>query len=364
MRFRALALFCAMFRALFVLPFKLFADTFRYSYTGNDLAFSYTTAFTTSDFVNGSFMTTSPLTPNLNQDGNLTALLSRGSTALIAIIILACGSSAVFAQMPALAKLSTSESIFSSSSNTADVEAASPDQPSPALSPGARLVNSTARPFSTVGAAVSVGTLGIGGQVATPLSQRTNLRAGGNFFSYGGATYNNDGIDYTGTLKLRSAAALLDWFPFGGSFRLSPGVQFYSGLNASATLAVPFGETFTLNHVSYASSSIVPVTGTAALTTNAVAPMFTFGWGNLVPRSEHGHFSVPFELGFAYQGAPKVSVALVGKACDPSGLNCRDVTTDTGIQSNLAAQQKIVSDDIGQYFRFYPVVSIGFGYKF
>jgi hypothetical protein len=362
MRFRALALFCDMFRALFVLPFKLFTDTFRYTYTGNDLAFS-DTAFTTSDFVSRSFTTTSPLAPNLSQDGNFTALLSRGSTALIAVIILACGSSSVFAQMPALAKLSGAEPVFSSS-DMADIEAASPDQASPVLNPGARLVNSTARPFSTVGAAVSVGTLGIGGQVATPLSQRTNLRAGGNFFSYGGATYSNDGIDYTGTLKLRSAAALLDWFPFGGSFRLSPGLQFYSGLNASATLAVPFGQTFTLNHVSYASSSIVPVTGTAALTTNAVAPVFTFGWGNLVPRSEHGHFSVPFELGFVYQGAPKVSVALAGKACDPSGLNCRDVTTDTGIQSNLAAQQKIVSDDIGQYFRFYPVISIGFGYKF
>jgi hypothetical protein len=263
--------------------------------------------------------------------------------------------------MPALAKLSPSESVFSSS-NTPDTEAPSAKPANAVVGSGSRPATSSTRPFSTVGIAASVGTLGIGGQAAFPLSQRTNLRAEGNFFSYNSATYSNGGIDYTGTLKLRSAEALLDWFPFGGSFRLSPGVQLYSGLGASATLAVPSGQSFTLNHVSYYSSAAVPVTGNAKLTTNVAAPMFTFGWGNIAPR--HGHISVPVELGFVYQGAPKVSIALAGKACDTPNLNCRDVTTDTKLQSNLTAQQKIVSDDIGQYFRFYPVISIGFGYQF
>ena len=261
-------------------------------------------------------------------------------------------------------KLVASEpAVASSSSNMEDTDAASDKQASSILSPGARPVTSI-RPLSTVGAAVSVGTLGIGAQVAMPLSQRTNLRVEGNFFSYNSANYSNNGIDYTGTLKLRSAEALLDWFPFGGSFHLSPGAQLYSGLGASATLAVASGQSFSLNNISYISSSTSPVTGTARLTTNVAAPMFTFGWGNLVSRREHGHFSVPVELGFVYQGAPKVSIVLAGNACDSSGLNCRNVTTDAAIQSNLAAQQKIVSDDIGKYFRFYPVISIGFGYKF
>jgi hypothetical protein len=270
------------------------------------------------------------------------------------------------AQTPASPKLFASALAIeaSSSSNPTGAEAPSGAQAEPNPTPANRLAMASSRPFSTAGVAVSVGTLGIGGQAAFPLSQRTNLRAQGNFFSYNSATYSNDGINYTGALKLRSVEALLDWFPFGGSFRLSPGVQLYNGLGASATLAVSSSQSFTLNHVSYISSAAVPVTGTAKLTTNVAAPMFTFGWGNIVPRHEHSRISIPFELGFVYQGAPKASIALAGKACDPSGLNCRDVTTDSAIQSNLAAQQKIVSDDIGQYFRFYPVVSIGFGYKF
>lgn len=58
------------------------------------------------------------------------------------------------------------------------------------------------------------------------------------------------------------------------------------------------------------------------------------------------------------------SIALAGKTRDPARLDCRDLATETGIESNLAEQQKIVSDDVGQYFQFYPVISIGFGYKF
>jgi hypothetical protein len=294
----------------------------------------------------------------------LSALLLIPPVPLFAIL-LACSSPAVFAQTPVSPKLFASApevaAFSSSTSDTTDTEAASERQASPIPGSGNRLATST-RPFSTVGVAVSAGTLGVGGQAAMPLSQRTNLRVEGNFFSYNGATYTNDGINYTGTLKLRSIEALLDWFPFGGSFRVSPGVQLYSGPSAAANLAVPSGQSFTLNHTSYVSSTSVPVTGNAALTTRAASPMFTFGWGNIAPR--HGHISVPLELGFVYQGAPKVSMALAGKACDFSGLNCRDAATDAGIQSNLAAQQKIVSDDIGQYFRFYPVISIGFGYKF
>ncbi len=237
------------------------------------------------------------------------------------------------------------------------------DVPEAKLTTGGRPdVTVPVRPFSALGLAFSVGTGGLGGQVATPLSRRTSLRAGASFFSYDSATYTNDGIDYNGTLKLRSAEALLDWFPWGGSFRLSPGVQLYNGLNATGKLAVPAGQSFRLNGVSYVSSTVDPVTGDGRLTTRAAAPMFTLGWGNLVSR--RGHWSVPIELGFVYQGVPRVSLALAGSACDSTGAFCRGISSDPTIQSNVAAQQKIVSDDAARYFRFYPVVSIGIGYKF
>jgi len=282
-------------------------------------------------------------------------------SALLTVTFTACGLQAV-AQSPSSLNLSPALAATSSSSSLdRDSEAVPASQVNAVLN-SAKPSSGSVRPFSTAGVAVTVGFLGIGGQVAVPLSERTNLRGEGNFFSYNSATYTNNGISYKGTLKLRSAEMLLDWFPFHGSFRLSPGVQMYNGLNAAATLAVPHGQSFTLNHTDYYSSTANPITGTALLTTRKAAPMFTLGWGNIVPR--HGHFSIPFEVGFVYQGAPKVTLTLAGQACDYNGLNCRNAATDPGIQANLAAQQKIVSDDVGKYFRFYPIISSGISYKF
>lgn len=282
--------------------------------------------------------------------------------AAAAVALLACGPNSLIAQMPDASKLLASEPAISavSSSTTSTEKGRSTSR---VISPANHSITSV-RPFSTVGVAVSVSTLGIGGQAAMPLSQKTNLRAEGNFLSYNGATFTYDGIKYSGALKLRSAEMLLDWFPFGGSFHLSPGVQLYSGFNASGNLSVPAGESFTLNDTWYTSSTANPVTGTGKLTTRAAAPMFTLGWGNLVPRREHRRLSIPIDVGFVYQGAPTVALTLAGSACDDLNLHCRDVKTDSGIQSNLAAQQKIASDNARKYFQFYPVISIGFSYKF
>lgn len=282
-------------------------------------------------------------------------------SALFTVTFSACGLQA-FAQSPSLLNLNPALATASSSSSLDPDADTVPASQANAVLNSAKPASGPVRPFSTAGVAVTVGFLGIGGQVAVPLSERTNLRGEGNFLSYNSATYNNDGISYKGSLKLRSAEMLLDWFPFHGSFRLSPGVEIYDGLSASASLSVPPGHSFTLNHTDYYSSATNPITGTALLTTRKAAPMFTWGWGNIVPR--HGHISVPLEMGFIYQGAPKVALTLAGNACDSPGVNCRPAATDSGIQSNLAAQQKVVSDDVGKYFRFYPVVSLGFSYKF
>src|SRR5712675_1181747 len=53
------------------------------------------------------------------------------------------------------------------------------------------------------GVGVKVGTLGIGFQVGTALASRVNLRGGANFFKYNDSL-TEDGVNYAGTLKLRS----------------------------------------------------------------------------------------------------------------------------------------------------------------
>jgi hypothetical protein len=158
------------------------------------------------------------------------------------------------------------------------------------------------KPFSRLGIAIKLSSLGPGIEAATPLSHRSNLRAGFNMFIYD-RSFDSDGVTYTGELSLRSAEAHYDWFPFGGSFHLSPGVLIYNGNQVTANAFVPGGKTFTLDKTNYTSDPANPITGTGKLDFNKAGPMFTVGWGNLLPRN-HRHYSVPFEVGFVYTGTP------------------------------------------------------------
>lgn len=217
------------------------------------------------------------------------------------------------------------------------------------------------RPFSRLALGAKVGILGVGAQVATPLTARMNLSGGANFFSYTDKL-TSDGIHYDANLRLRSAEASLDWFPFGNAFRLSPGALLYNGNQVTGNAGVPGDTTFTLNDVNYLSSSSDPVSGMGSVKFNKAAPKLTFGFGNMLPRSGR-HFSVPMELGFAYIGEPKVVLNLKGTACDPTGVNCRDVATTPQIQANLVGQQNKLQNDISPA-RFFPIVSVGFAANF
>jgi hypothetical protein len=228
-------------------------------------------------------------------------------------------------------------------------------------SPAAPSPKSSSKEHLNVGVGVKVSTLGIGGDLALPVTHRSNVRFGFNAFNYN-HTFNKDGVTYKGALELRSAQALFDIFPFGGALHLSPGVLLYNGNKINANALVPGGQSFTLNGASYLSDAASPVAGTGKLTFYKAAPMFLLGFGNLVPRSDR-HFSVSFEVGAAYQGPPRAVLALSGSACDSTGLNCRAISSDPTIQSNIQAEQAKINKSASP-FRFYPVVSFGVGYKF
>ncbi len=215
--------------------------------------------------------------------------------------------------------------------------------------------------FSRVGIGVKVSTLGVGVEVATPLAGKFNVRGGFNMFRYNRAI-TNDGIPYNAQLQFQSAEAHLDWFPFWG-FHVSPGVLFYNGNQLSATATVPGGQTFSVGGTSYESDPATPVTGIGKLNFLKVSPSIMLGVGNLIPRSGR-HYSFLFEVGAAYQGSARVALNLAGNVCDPTtGLSCRPISGDAGVQANIQAQQVKIQNDINPY-RFFPVISLGVGFNF
>jgi hypothetical protein len=137
----------------------------------------------------------------------------------------------------------------------------------------------------------------------------------------------------------------------------------YAGDPITATAAIPGGQSFTLGGHTYYSDTAVPVTGNGKINFNKAAPMITVGWGNLVSRKEGRHFSLPVELGVVFQGSPKANLSLAGNICDSSGGNCRNVATDPRAQANVVAEQNKINSNMS-FFKAYPIISVGFGYKF
>ncbi len=224
--------------------------------------------------------------------------------------------------------------------------------------------SNTYRPFSKIAIGINFGLLGPGVEIATPLSRRTNLRVDGSFFTYtlSPSSFTQDGVSFGGTIKLRDVRASYDFFPFHGSFRLSGGVEVYNRFNVDGTGTVAVGQTVTFNSQDYTVSS--PLQGKASLVYgNKVAPTFTFGWGNVIPRSGR-HFSFPVEIGAAYTGTPKFDLAMnSGSACVAGTTNCGPVASLDNFQTNLTAQKNKIINDL-KPARFYPILNAGLSYRF
>jgi hypothetical protein len=212
-----------------------------------------------------------------------------------------------------------------------------------------------------VGVGVKGSLLGWGLEMAVPVTHRTNVRAGFNMLSYSRG-FDKDGVDYAGQLGFKTVEAHYDIFPFAGGFHISPGLLTYIGNPITATAAVTGSQSFTLGGTTYYSDSTTPITGTGKINFNRASPMATLGWGNLVPRN-HKHFIVPFEIGAAFQGSPKATLNLAGNVCESPGVNCRSVATDSGVQSNIQSEQTKINNSLS-IFKAYPIISLGFGYKF
>ena len=210
------------------------------------------------------------------------------------------------------------------------------------------------------GIGVTVGTMGIGVKAGVALTNRINVRGGFNTFSYTG-TFSKDGADYSATLQLQSVDAKDDLILLG-PFRVTPGVLLYNNNNVDATASVAGGRTFTLGSTQYFSSFGDPVKGTATLALNKVAPTLAIGFGNMLPR--RGHFSVLVDIGVVYQGSPDFRLALSGAGCLINGAtNCFPVNSVPGLAANIINEQNKISNDL-KPFKYYPEVSIGFGWKF
>jgi hypothetical protein len=174
-------------------------------------------------------------------------------------------------------------------------------------------------------------------------------------YSYG-LDFTAAGIDYTGHLDLRHAAALVDWHPGGGVFRLTAGlVANGSELRGEESLR-QLVETFAPGDPRLALLPEDLGTLKASIKANSLAPYAGIGLGRGIGQTGHWGFSL--DLGAYYQGAPdarlRVSTpAPIGQI--PGAQNLVDEA--------LAMEEQELQDVVADY-PWFPVVEIGVNYRF
>jgi hypothetical protein len=215
------------------------------------------------------------------------------------------------------------------------------------------------RPFSQIALGTRVGTLGWGVQIATPLTSRLNLRGSANFFNFG-YSLSVDGANYNSELHLKSGAVSVDYYPFHSSFHISPGFLIFKS-TAGASMSVPGGNSFSMGDADYTSDPSDPIHGTGTVKFGRTfMPAFSVGFGNMIPRRERSHWSVPIDIGVAYTGQNSMSINVSGSGCRQG--SCGNIN-DSANQQNVAQEQDEINASMKR-FKIYPILTTGVAYRF
>lgn len=192
-------------------------------------------------------------------------------------------------------------------------------------------------------AGVTGGTLGIGPEVGLRFSDHFGVRGNATFLGIG-ADFDSDDITYKGDLKLKSFGAMLDAYPFGGSFRVSGGARInrnYAGVRASTTGSVEVGGD------TYTSAQVGVLTGRADV--KDLAPALTLGWGG----SNRKGFIFGTELGVLFQGKARL------RQFTSNGT----LSNNAAFNASLERERRDLQDDIDKV-SVYPIAQIMIGWRF
>jgi hypothetical protein len=196
---------------------------------------------------------------------------------------------------------------------------------------------------------VSAGTLGTGLSVAKAIEPgRLSVELDLNALTLS-HSYSNSGVNYNGSLRLQSAGAVANYFPWASAFHVSAGL-FYDN-NRFNLNGQPTSGSFTLNGRTYSSAELSSLSGQVKF--NTIAPYLGVGWGD---ATAHAGWHLIANFGVLYQGRPKVS--LVGDTTYPQGSQYY-----SALYSNIDAQRQQIQNDLSS-LRWYPVASIGVQYRF
>jgi hypothetical protein len=195
----------------------------------------------------------------------------------------------------------------------------------------AMVVTSTTR-ADGLGVAAKAGTLGFGAELGYRFNDYLGVRAGVNAGSYD-FDAEDAGINYSYGMDFDTIPVMLDWYVFGGTFRLTGGyVNNKNKLTGTATGALDIG------------GGTYNTTATTDISFDKSSSYFGLGWGGL-PSATAG-FGMSFDIGVMMHGSPTAKLSAPGV---PPG--------------DIAAEEASLNDELKD-LKYWPVISLGIGYTF
>jgi hypothetical protein len=190
------------------------------------------------------------------------------------------------------------------------------------------------------------GTLGLGLETGYAFNQHLGVRLGGYAFSMEDSG-TESGINYDADLDLENIGATVDWYPFGGGFRVSAG--WFATDNGLAGIARPdangeydiAGNTFTSAQVGALE---------ADMELGSSAPFVGLGW---LWGGADGGFVFGLDAGILFQDAPLVELSSTGGTLSDQPL----------LLDALATEEAEFQDNVDN-FELYPVANLGVAYRF
>lgn len=197
---------------------------------------------------------------------------------------------------------------------------------------------------AATGLYAGVSSLGLQLGVAQSLTDQLSIK-----LAYSGASYDadgeTDGVDYEYDLDLSSVSLLLDWHVFDNDFRVTAGAL-ANGNEISAESKIS-GATIEVGDTVFTADQVGRLEGDIEF--DSLAPYLGIGWGRALGEG----FSVIFDLGVAFQGEPEVELRSVGGTFSNNPI----------LIAEVEREEQELQDD-AEDFDLYPVISLGFSYRF
>jgi hypothetical protein len=187
-------------------------------------------------------------------------------------------------------------------------------------------------------------TLGLGGEFTTALTSNINARVGINMLDVDFDDVEIENVDFDLGVDLSSYSALVDWYVFDNSFRLSGGII---SMDNDIDLEARPTENIEIGDVEYTPDQVGTLYG--SIESDEVAPYVGIGWGNPLTHNRRWGFTCDF--GVAFTSSPDVT------------LNASGGTMPPGFDEELAKLQGDVEDFFDK-FNIYPVIAVSFFYRF